>query len=78
VVRTTNQLTGTHSGDLDLSGMGMGVIPATGKSFSLPPEESEATVEGGKMVALHVYSTPEGGLAGILRQIGVEIPQTAD
>ena len=34
VVHVTSQLTGTHTGDMDLSSMGMGVIPATGKSFA--------------------------------------------
>jgi predicted ester cyclase len=35
-VMGTSQLTGTHTSDLDLTAMGLGVIPATGKSISLP------------------------------------------
>jgi predicted ester cyclase len=73
VVTTTNQLYGTHTGDLDLSGMGLGIVPATGKTISLPEEGSEAVVEGGKLVSLHVHSTPAGGIMGILSQLGVEV-----
>jgi hypothetical protein len=74
VVTTSNQLSGTHTGDFDLSGMGMGVIPATGNSFQLPAESTTATVEGDLMTSVHVNATPEGGVAGILAQIGVEMP----
>ena len=35
VVRSTSQLSGTHSGEFDLTTMQMGVIPATHKSFSV-------------------------------------------
>jgi predicted ester cyclase len=75
VVRTVTQLTGTHTADLDLSFMGMGIIPASGERVLNPQEEGEATVEGNKIVAMHVYSTPETGLAGILTQLGVQLPQ---
>jgi predicted ester cyclase len=72
VVRTVLQLTGTHTADLDLSFMGMGITPATGRRVSNPEEKGETTVEGDKIVAMHVYSTPE---ASILAQIGVQLPQ---
>jgi predicted ester cyclase len=79
VVATTTQLTGTHTGDLDLSRIGkMGIIPATGKSVSLPEEEGEAIVEDGKVVSLHIHSTPKGGIMGILSQLGVKLPQMAE
>jgi predicted ester cyclase len=75
VVRTVLQLTGTHTADLDLSFMGMGIIPATGGRVSNPEEKGETTVEGDKIVAMHVHSTPETGLAGMLAQLGVQLPQ---
>lgn len=73
VATTTTQLYGTHTGNLDLSGIGMGIIPATGKSVSLPVEGGEAIVEDGKLISLHIHSTPEGGIMGILSQLGVEV-----
>ena len=36
VVRTVDQMTGTHTADLDLTQVGIGVIPATGIAISLP------------------------------------------
>ncbi len=40
VVRTTMQLSGTHSGSFDLTNMNMGVVPATNKAFSVKRERS--------------------------------------
>ncbi len=74
VIRTTSRLTGTHTADLDLTPMGMGVIPATGKSFSNPTENGAMKVEGGKVVSWEIERTEGGGLAGILAQIGVKPP----
>jgi predicted ester cyclase len=74
VVHITSHLTGTHTGDLDLAPMGMGLIPATGKSFALPAQTGQITVKGGKVAKYHVDSSPDGGLAGILKQLGVAMP----
>ena len=75
VVTSSAQLTGTHNGDLDLSAMGMGVIPATGIAVTNPRESNEAVVEGDKLKSLHVHSSPDGGVMGLLAQIGAEPPQ---
>lgn len=74
VVKTTSQVSGTHTGDLDLSAMGMGVIPPTGKSFSNPEEPGEATVEGDKVTSIHVQSGEGSGVMGILAQLGIQPP----
>ena len=71
---TTTRLTGTHTGDWDLSAMGMGVIPATGKSFSNPQEEGMMTIENGKITAYFINAKEGSGVAGILDQIGVQMP----
>lgn len=73
-VRTTSQVTGTHTGELDLSFMGLGVIPATGRRFSNPEEPGEGVVRGDKIISIHIYSQPGGGLMGILAQLGVQVP----
>jgi hypothetical protein len=75
VVRVTNQLTGTHTNDLDLSAMGLGVIPATGKSISNPEERGETTVKDNKVTSVHINAVEGGGLMGILKQLGVAPPQ---
>ena len=74
VVKTTTQVSGTHTGDLDLSAMGMGVIPPTGKSFSNPEETGESTVEGDKIKSIHINPSEGGGVMGMLSQLGVQPP----
>ncbi|MFQ6675741.1 MAG: nuclear transport factor 2 family protein [Fidelibacterota bacterium] len=77
-VRTTIQITGTHLNDLDLSNLGIPIIKATGRTVQLPVEHPEFTVEGGKATSLLVRDVgPDGGVSGILRQLGVEIPPPA-
>lgn len=74
VVHCTAQITGTHTGDLDLSPMGLPVVPATGKAIQLPAEELSVTVDGGKITSVAGDPVPGGGVMGILGQLGVEIP----
>jgi predicted ester cyclase len=70
-----NRITGTHTADFDLTPMGIGVIPATGKSVSNPAEQSKTRVKDGKIASMHIDATENGGLMGILKQIGVEPPR---
>src|SRR5512138_1655263 len=51
VVRTTSQLSGTHSGSFDLTRMNMGVIPATNKTFVATREKAKLTVKEDKITA---------------------------
>ena len=74
VVETSSQLSGTHSGNFDLTAMGMGVIPATGKSFSMVKDSAEGEVREGKVVAYHVQPTEGAGLIAILTQLGISVP----
>jgi predicted ester cyclase len=74
VVGSSNQLSGTHSGDLDLTALGMGVIPSTGKSFSLAKESAKSMVCDGKVVSLRTEPTEGAGLSAILKAIGVPVP----
>ena len=74
-VRVTVQITGTHTGDLDLSPMGLPKVPATGKKIKNPVEHPVVTIKGGKITGVHVGDvTPDGGVPGILKQLGVELP----
>lgn len=73
-VRGTVQITGTHKGELDLSGIGMGRIAATGKAIKLPREELTLTVSNGKFASLNSPAASNGGVMGILSQLGVKVP----
>lgn len=68
------KLSGTHEAELDLSPMGMPVVPATGKSFQLPEEAMFVTVVGDKISSVKSDPVPGGGVKGILSQLGVEPP----
>lgn len=72
VVRTTSQLSGTHSGSLDLTGMHMGVIPATDKTFVATREKTRITVKENKITSWVVEPTQGAGLTAILSQLDVK------
>ena len=60
----------TFSNDLDLSQMGMGVIPASGKMIQWPSGSQMVSFEGEKIVRAHDPDTgPNAGLAGFLKPI---------
>ncbi|MGE5072270.1 MAG: ester cyclase [Anaerolineae bacterium] len=70
----TAQLKGTHTGQLDLSDMHMGVIPATHKSFSAEREIGKVTVNGDQVTSWAQQPTVGAGLKAILGQLGVQPP----
>ena len=69
----TGHFQGKHTADLDLSAMGMGVIPASGKEFVWPDESTKVMVEGDKIVRLETYGD-SGGMETFLAVLGVEPP----
>jgi predicted ester cyclase len=69
VVKTTMQLSGTHSGSFDLTNMNMGVLSATNKAFAVKREKTRLTVKGTKITAWVVEPTQGAGLKAILGQL---------
>ena len=74
VVRTTSQLSGTHTGSFDLTNMQMGVISATNKTFVATREKTKITVKENKITAWAVEPTQGAGVMEILKQLDVEMP----
>src|SRR5690349_21429279 len=68
------QVTGTQTGELQLPMPGLPAIPASGKKVALPYEPTTFTVNNGKLTKLEVESSADGGLMGILSQLGVNMP----
>lgn len=66
---------GTHDHDLDLTPLGMGIVPATGKHARANRSISVGTLDAdGKLGSIEVIEEPEGsGLMGLLAQIGVDM-----
>jgi len=50
-VKISAEIKGTHSGDLDLSSVGLGVTSAANKSFAMPHEHCRATIKGGEVAS---------------------------
>jgi len=74
VVRSTAQLSGTHSGPFDLTGMNLGMIPATNKTFSTKSEKTKVTVKDGKITLWAVEPNDGAGLMEILKQLDARLP----
>ena len=73
-VRTTSQLSGTHTGSFDLTNMNMGIIPATDKTFSAKLEKTKITIKDDKIASWAVEPIDGAGLTAILDQLGVKVP----
>jgi predicted ester cyclase len=74
-VTVTFQITGTQTGELNLPMPGFPKLPPTGKHVSLPKEPTTVTVKDGKISRLEASVVPGGGVAGVLAQLGVSMPQ---
>jgi hypothetical protein len=72
-VMVTSYFTGTFTNDLDLSAMGMGVIPASGEMVTFPSTTSKISFDGDKISRTHDTDTgPEAGFPGLLKALGVK------
>ncbi|HLI08336.1 MAG TPA: nuclear transport factor 2 family protein [Ktedonobacteraceae bacterium] len=67
------RVTGTNTGEIVI--LGLAPIPPTDKAIALPPEIWEYDVRGDQIVflATNIFNTA-GGFAGILNQLGMELP----
>jgi hypothetical protein len=74
VVKISAEIKGTHSGDLDLRSVGLGVTPATNKSFAMPHEHCRVAIKDGKVASWVAEPIEGGGLIGILGQLGLAVP----
>ncbi len=74
VVEISAELKGTHSGVLDLSSVGLGVTPATHKSFASPHEHYRVTIKHDKVASWVAEPIEGGGLIGILAQLDLPEP----
>lgn len=71
-VTCTVSITGTHKQDLHLPDFP--TVPASGKKINLPKEQVTVTFKGEKVQEVKVQKVPGGGIPGIYKQIGAELP----
>lgn len=74
LVKISAELKGTQSCILDLSPVGLGVSPATDKSFVAPREHVRVTIKDSKVASWVIEPIEGGGLMGILTQLGIPVP----
>jgi predicted ester cyclase len=64
---------GTHTGDFDLSAMGVGVIPASGKKIVWPEASNAFKIEGDQIVSIQPVGD-SGGMEAFFAALGVKAP----
>ena len=72
-VMVRSHFEGTFTGDLDLSAMGMGVIPASGKKIVWPEAATEWKFTEDQIASIQ-SKDENGGLGPFLAAIGVTMP----
>jgi hypothetical protein len=72
-VLMTGHFEGKFTGDLDMSAMGMGVIPATGKDIVWDDTDQKITVVDGKVAKFEPHGHA-GGMGSFLKGLGVDLP----
>jgi hypothetical protein len=73
-VTGTWKIAGYQSDSFALTVLGLPPIPQMASSVSMPPEDVEYRLENGRIVAIQVKTTHDGGVQGLLHQLGVHIP----
>ena len=73
-VIVTYHFEGTHTGPLDLSAMGLGVIPPSGKKIVWPDDMAAFEIRGDKIVSIRPYGPSGSGMEGFLEPLGVKLP----
>ncbi len=71
----TVQLRGTNTGELVLPIPGLPQVPATGRNITLPREHVRVKAQGDQLINWEVQPVSDGGVIGILKQMGVAVPQ---
>ncbi len=70
----TVKVTGTHKGEFNLPLPGIPRVAPTGNAIANPTEHVEVFVNDGRVTEWQVEPLPNGGLFGILTQMGVALP----
>jgi hypothetical protein len=70
----TVSVSGTNTGELALPLPGVPKVPATGKKIANPKERVWVKARGDKLINYQVEQVPDGGVPGILKQMGVSLP----
>ena len=73
-VTATWKIAGYQSDSFALTVLGLPPIPQMASSISMPPEDVEYLLANDRIVTIQVKTTHDGGIEGLLHQLGVHIP----
>ena len=73
-VQALIQITGTQLNGLDLSPLGIQPVQATGLAVTLSQVHVTYHIENGLIASIQMESLPGSGIAGLLQQVGAELP----
>jgi hypothetical protein len=73
-VRAAIQITGPHTNTFQIAPLVLPPMPETNNSVALPVEHWEYVVKGNTIASIRVEQVSGGGIAGILQQLGIDIP----
>jgi hypothetical protein len=77
IVETKLRITGTHTREIPSPMPGIKNIAATNKTIRMPEEKVTFTLNNNKIVNLNVELVEGGGIPGLLKLLGVEVPTKA-
>lgn len=72
-VEVSVRLTGTHTKDMQPPIPGMELIRATNRIITMPEEKIRLLIKNNRVAKTFVEPVQNGGLPGLLKQIGVDI-----
>ncbi len=73
-VTGTVHITGTQTDSFELPPLGIGPVPQTAQSISLPEETWEYLVREGMIASIRVDLVPGGDIEGLLNHLGIDYP----
>ena len=74
IVETKLKITGTHTREIPTPLPGVKNVAPTNKTVKMPEEKVTFTFTNGKIVNINVEKVQGGGVPGLLKQLGVELP----
>ena len=74
IVETKVKITGTHLREIPSPLPGVKNVPLTNKIIRMPEEKVTFTFNNNKIININVEKVEGGGIPGLLKQLGVEVP----
>lgn len=74
IIETKVRITGTHTKEIPSPLPGIKNVAATNKTVKMPEEKVTFTFNNNKITNINVEKVQGGGVPGLLKQLGVEVP----